>query len=140
MKRIALLLTGLAAAVVLSGCGPDRPETIHVRGTVTFDGAAPPAEGMVYFAPVRAAEGFSRRPGQARFDTGGAFDVTSFGKGDGLVPGTYLVRVECWKTPPSMDNPGAGESYVAGDYEPETIEVSAESGTMDLTLDVPLAK
>ena len=140
MKRISLLLIGLMAALVLAGCGPERPETIHVRGTVTFDGGPPPAEGMVYFAPVEAAAGLPRRAGRAPFDTGGEYNVTSFGEGDGVVPGTYLVRVECWKTPPSMESPGAAESYVAADYEPKTIEISAEGGTQDIDLDVPLAK
>jgi len=140
VKRISLVLIGLATAVVLTGCGPDRPETIRVQGTVTFDGKAAPAEGMVYFAPVEAAEGLPRRPGQGPFDTSGEYDVTSFGEGDGLVPGSYRVRVECWKVPPSMESPGAAESYVAADYEPETIEISADSGSQTIDLDVPLAK
>ena len=66
------------------------------------------------------------------------FTVTSFSEGDGLVPGSYRVRVECWKKVPTMGTPG--ESYIAADYQLTTVEVGAEAGTVDVPLDVPLAK
>jgi hypothetical protein len=93
---------------------------------------------MVYFAPVEVAEGFPRRPGRGRFDRDGEFIITSFSESDGLVPGTYRVRVECWKNVPTMGS--LGESYVAADYQLTTVEVAAGAGTLEVSLDVPLAK
>ena len=138
MKRTPIFSIVISMALVLAGCGPDRPQTVPVRGKVTFSGEAPPAPGMVYFAPVEVAEGFPRRPGRAWFERDGKFTVTSFSEGDGLVPGTYRVRVECWKKVPTMGTPG--ESYIAADHQLTTVEVGAEAGTVDVPVDVPLAK
>ena len=60
---------------------------------------------MLFFAPSEPAEGFPRRPGTADFNEDGEFEASSFKTGDGLLPGKYVVNVECWEVPPSM---GAG--------------------------------
>jgi hypothetical protein len=138
VKRIPTFFIVISMALVLAGCGPDRPDTVRVRGKVTFDGEAPPAPGMVYFAPVEVAQGVPRRPGRGPFDLDGEFTVTSFSEGDGLVPGTYRVRVECWKKAPTMDAPG--ESYVAAAFHPPTVNVAARAGRLHVPLDVSLAK
>jgi hypothetical protein len=128
----------LALVVLLGGCGHEGPVTVPVRGRVTFDGAAPPAEGMVYFAPEQVPAGLPRRPGRGRFGTDGTYRVTSFEDGDGLVPGTYRVRVECWKKAPTMSEPGI--NYVAGECRPATIEIKADGRYGDVAVDTPLAK
>jgi len=107
---------------------------VPVQGKVTFDGGPPPAEGGIFFAPVEVAAGLPRRPGMARFGMDGQFTVTSFSGGDGLVPGTYRVNVECWKVPPTMETPG--ESYVADDYHPADVKVAPDAGSVDVPLDV----
>jgi hypothetical protein len=127
----------IVLVVLMAGCGPDRPPMVTVRGKVTFDGAPPPAIGMVFFAPIEAAEGLPRRPGRAIYEADGSFRIGSFDRGDGLVPGLYRVRVECWKSVPSMESPG--ESYVADDYAPQDVNVPADEGTIDVTIDVPAA-
>ncbi len=116
-------------------CGPSRPTTIPVSGTITFAGGPPPAEGAIYFAPITVADGFERRPGRARFDTSGKFNASSFADGDGLVPGTYRVRLESWKVPPTMGTPG--ESYIPTDFSPPNVEVTASGGRVTYDLDVP---
>lgn len=130
---VLLLLT----MVLATGCGPKRPDMIPVSGKITFGGAAPPGEGAIYFAPLEVAGGGARRPGRAMFDESGNYQVTSFEDADGLVPGTYRVRVECWKSVPTMDKPG--ESYVPADFAPGELNISADSSSVTHNIDVPAA-
>lgn len=131
------LVTCLSALVFLSGCcGPSRPTTIPISGTITFNGSPPPAEGAIYFAPITAAEGFDKRPGRARFDTSGKFSVTSFEDGDGLIPGTYSVQIECWKTAATMEAPFS-ESHVPEGFNAPTLEVPTSGGSQTYNVDVP---
>ena len=70
---VAGLTVILSIAALLAGCGPDRPPTVRVSGTITFDGPPPPAEGMVYFAAEEAAAGLPRRGGRGPFGEDGRF-------------------------------------------------------------------
>lgn len=125
--------------VSLAGCGSDRPKTVPISGVVTFDGQPPPATGGLFFACREPAPGYDRRSGRATFGTDGKFEVTSWDEGDGLVPGTYVVRVECYKEPPMMGVPVA--SYVADSFQPAELVVEEGQGRIDnWNLDVPLAK
>lgn len=134
----ALCLLPLLIISLLVGCGSDRPQTVAVSGKVTFDGGPPPAAGMVYFAPLEPAEGFPRRAGQAAFDASGQYEATSFEPGDGLLPGKYRVRVECWRQAPMMETDGI--SYVGGEASPADLELSVDSRGEEHNIDVPLAK
>jgi len=109
-------LIPLAVLVGSIGCGPSRPETVEVTGTVTVDGKAPPGAGKVYFVPSEAAEGHIIRPATADFDESGSYTVRSWEVGDGLVPGRYKVGIHCWETPPNMDGIPS-KSYIAGRYQ-----------------------
>ena len=132
------LLSSLLVLLLLPACcGPGRPTTIPVTGTVTFGGKAPPAEGAIYFAPLEPAPGYDKRPGRARFGTDGLFAATSFEDGDGLLPGTYRVSIECWKSPPLMG--AAGNSHVPPDFTPPELAVPA-SGRMVYDVNVPAAQ
>jgi hypothetical protein len=114
-----------------------------VNGTITFQGAPPPAIGRISFVPISVTEGLPRRPGSAAFGTDGTFQVTSFTKDDGLVPGTYSARIECWKgNPATSGEPNAFEklNYVPKDFAPPPVVVDAKSGHVDVTIDVPLKK
>ena len=127
-------LSGLALslAIMLSalGCGgPDRPPTVKVSGNVTFDGAAPPTNGTIYFNPIAVASGMPGRPGSGEFDAEGNYQVTSFEDGDGLVPGTYSVKVECWKKSSGYTNESE-ESYVPSGFEPPQLTVEADQDSV----------
>jgi len=126
---------------VLGGCGPDRPEMVQVSGRVTFGGGAWPKPGTLYFTPAEPAGDLPRRPGVADFDTDGYFTVKSFEDGEGLIPGRYLVGVECWEVPPSMGGPPP-VSYLDSKYQnPQTsgLELDIERGqdAERLELDIP---
>ena len=133
-RSIVTFVVTVVVATCSAGCGPERPKTIPVRGTISFDGAPPPAPGAIYFAPIEVAEGYARRPGRARFDTDGLYRATSFEDGDGLVPGKYLVRVECWQTVPGPQGPGV--SYVDPQFSPENLVVEVEQDRIELDVNV----
>ena len=123
-----------------AGCGVDRPETIPVSGRITFDGSAPPAAGILYFTTDVPAEGFPRRPTLAKFDEQGGFRVTTWDRGDGLMPGHYKITVECWETPPELGISG-GKSYVPTKYQdPRStdlrVEIMRDDGSRTLDLNI----
>ena len=117
------------------GCSKsDRPQTVNVVGTITFDGQPPKRPGGIFFAPVEVEAGLPKRGGRALFDVDGKFVATSFDPGDGLIPGTYRISVECWKTPPGMGKPAS--SFVPKGFAPDDLIVSSEESVVTLDLDV----
>lgn len=130
MKSFVLVTGSLMSSLIcLAGCGSSGlPTTVDVTGEVTFDGQSPPGPGIIYFLPHAAAEGFPLRPGSGDFDATGAYATTTFEPGDGLMPGSYKVYIECWETAPNMEgNPV--KSFVPKNFQ------SAE--TSGFELDVP---
>ena len=126
--------------LVLASCGSGLPRTIPVSGQVTFDGKPPPAAGSVLFLCTEPAEGYPVRPASAAFDTTGNFQAQTFEPGDGLMPGKYVISIECWDTPPNMQgNPG--KSFVPRKYQnPQTsgftLEITPKSKAQNIKLDV----
>ncbi|MCA9259425.1 MAG: hypothetical protein KDA61_09510 [Planctomycetales bacterium] len=132
-----LLAVGL---VTLGGCGSNEYGVVPVAGTVTFDGQPPPTAGRVTFTPNESFGGLPRRPGVGRFREDGAFSVTSFKEGDGLIPGRYQVTVSCMAGMPDISQRDASASvtYVAEGFEPEPLVVELGSDPIAFNLDVPL--
>ena len=138
------LLT-LLSLLAVCGCGEGRPATVPVSGKVTFGGGPWPKPGKLYFTGSEAIEGHPQRPGVAEFDTDGQFTVTTWDEGDGLLPGKYRARVECWKVYPNVVPPDPvtpGESYLSGKYTNATasgLEVVVEPGSEPIRVnwDIP---
>jgi hypothetical protein len=127
-------------AAIAAGCGEKRG-LVLVKGRVTFDGGLPPKTGRITFGPIKAADGYPQRPGQANFDADGNFEVTSYKSGDGLTPGSYRINVLCVERDPSPV-PGGLEAvtYVSPDYKGEEVVVAAGGKPMELNIDVPRKK
>jgi hypothetical protein len=122
--------------VLVAGCQPQGPKTVDVSGKITYGGGPWPKAGKLTFPCIDAAEGYPNRPGSAAFDVDGNFIASSYGVGDGLNPGRYKVHVECWETPPSMDETTAGQSYVPDDLQLE-FEVHPTDNALRFEWDVP---
>lgn len=93
----SLLLT---VTLMTIGCGPTRPETAKVEGTVTYQGKL--LEGArISFFPV------SGRPANGMTDSQGKFTLMTFDVGDGAMPGTHKVTIAKQKeiAAPSPQNP-----------------------------------
>lgn len=103
-------------AMAAGGCGRrGLPGTVPVEGTVTFGGGACPAVGYVYFLPVDvqgAAAAMQPRTGWARFEKDGRYRATTLVTYDGLLPGSYTVRVDCHATGAGSNRHEAGASHV----------------------------
>lgn len=81
-RSVWLLLLILLA----SGCGPSRPPTVKVTGTVIYRGS-PVSAADVNFIP---ADG---RPASGRTNEQGRFTLTTFMPGDGVLPGEHVVTI-----------------------------------------------
>jgi hypothetical protein len=134
------VLVVAVVAAFAAGCGEQRG-LVQVKGRVTFDGGSPPKTGRITFGPVKAADGYPQRPGQANFDADGNFEVSSYQSGDGLTPGSYRINVLCVEREPAPV-PGGLEAvtYVAPNYKGQEVVVAAGSKPIELNVEVPLKK
>ena len=124
------------ALICFAGCGKSNSLTKQVRGQLSFEGAAPPAEGQVTFAPIESAPNFPTRPASGDFDKTGAFTLTTFAPGDGVIPGKYRVNINCWREPPTLKTK-LSANYVPADFKFEvTVDQNAEE-PVELRIDVP---
>jgi len=131
-----------ACCLLLAGCGGPKLEKVSVSGRITYGGGDWPKAGKVNFVPVKPAPGYTRHPGTGEFGTDGRFTVGSSAGSAGLVPGEYRVRVECWETQPTMDQPNSGKSYVPREYqqgkaEGMTLVIKPGQTEAEFNLDVP---
>ena len=130
------MLTAACLFGLVAGCGNDLPKTIPVVGKLTYNGQQMPGPGFITFTPIEVAEGSIRRPGRALFDESGVFEATSWNPGDGLAPGRYLLRIDCWQVEPTMQSP-SGKSHIPERYNSLdkggiTVDVSPESRSIDM--------
>jgi hypothetical protein len=139
MVRLPVLLFLVFMVIAETGCRDSGIRTVPVSGKVTFVGGPPPKNGTIIFSPTKVDEGLPNRPGRAQFDKDGLFTVTSFQKGDGLLPGTYHPNVSCWKGNPDSNDPSSFErlNYVPKDFRPEPITVSADADEVNVVINIP---
>jgi hypothetical protein len=131
-------IAALLAIVPLTGCAKEGPERVEVEGRITFGGGSWPKPGVIYFTPLQSAPGMTLHPGLGYFDTHGAYQAQTFEPGDGLVPGKYRVRVECWEVEPSPDpRHGPAKSYVPASTKLPDLEIAPGSSALTQDFDVP---
>ena len=129
----------LAMFLFVVGCGNPNG-TVKVAGAVSVGGERPPGEGTITFTPVEPAAGFPIRPAMAKFDTDGQYVTTSYEPGDGLVPGSYKVAVECYETPPNMEGKPV-KSFIDKKYingETSGFDLVVEPGARPIQFDIAL--
>ncbi|GAB6187345.1 hypothetical protein JCM17478_28470 [Thermopirellula anaerolimosa] len=154
------MLAGAAlAAIVLGGAcnrGSDKPKTYPVTGTVTMNGQPVPG-ATVTFTPKEPAAPGQEGPlaASAVTDNEGKYQIGTFAKGDGALPGEYLVSVTKYEgAGPTGGGSGSEEEYtppVPGQEAPVpknvlpaqyanpntsglSFKVEAKSNTYDITL------
>ncbi len=130
-----------ASMVFFVGCGPSVCKPIPAQGKITFGGGAWPKPGILYFNPVESPECVPKRPATGRFDTDGNLTVTTFEQGDGLLPGSYKIGVECWLVPPEMGSMAPARSAVNSKYQSAAssgleLVVKPDEHLVDIRLDV----
>jgi hypothetical protein len=127
--------------LLLTGCGGQDLPLTKVSGKITFNGGPPPETGTIAFSlvPGTGDKGLPYRPGSSPFGTDGTFVVNSFAKGDGLLPGTYKVRITCLSGPPSTA-PLEVLSYVPLDWTPDELVITGDEGSVSVEYDIPPKK
>ena len=86
MKHYFLLFVVCFLAVSLSGCGPKRPPTAKVSGTVLYKGQ-PLKQGTIIF------EVSGNRPATGKIVDGKIVDVTTFEPNDGVSIGEAKIAI-----------------------------------------------
>lgn len=119
----------LVTAVVLAGCGgSDFPKTYSVSGTVVQNGK--PVDGAL--VTFLSTEGGKSAVGSTNAD--GEFTLSTFGPGDGALPGAYKVTVTKGTAPSPEDlpelEPGViASGDIADDYAPPTEDRSTRNSS-----------
>jgi hypothetical protein len=113
-RTTLILLAATLACLAVAGCGPRRPETVPVTGTVMLDGS--PVE--------RAGVGFHPQftggvPATGTTDAEGRFTLRTFQAGDGAMPGPHRVSVSLQKTTGVVPDPDG----LSGEIAPEGLRV-----------------
>lgn len=115
LRFIGEFFVTLGLAVSVAGCGDGRPERVPVSGRVLIDGEPLPL-GVIQVIPADA------RVAQGKIGSDGRFELTTYEKGDGCVPGTHSVAVisreilnasaQRWLAPKKYTQPSTSELTV----------------------------
>ncbi|TWU21804.1 hypothetical protein [Bythopirellula polymerisocia] len=85
----ALLMGFIAGFTLIHGCSQPPPMT-SVKGKVLYN-SEPLKFGVVMFHPPKG------QVAQAEIQSDGTFDLSTFRKEDGVIPGHYKVSVLCYE-------------------------------------------
>ncbi|TWU00269.1 hypothetical protein Pla108_12170 [Botrimarina colliarenosi] len=73
----------------------------------------------------------------ATFQTDGEFAARTFEDGDGLLPGTYTVRIDCFSGPLGEGKSPRELSLVPSGWAPEKLSITGEERSVTVNFDVP---
>lgn len=86
MKYYLGIILLVVVAMTTIGCGPKRPPTAKVTGTVTYQGKSLPTGTIIF-------EVDGARPATGKIVDGNIVDVTTFDKNDGVSIGVAKIAV-----------------------------------------------
>jgi len=134
MKPLGACLLSFGALVVgAAGCS-EGLETVPVSGKVTIAGRDRPKVCRLFFHPVETKS--VTRPTAAETDEEGMYEVRSFKGVEGLVPGTYSVRVSYYDLKPGKD-PADDRNWIQSDYDAGELVVDPDSDGVEHNINVP---
>jgi hypothetical protein len=131
----ALLMASVTLG--LTGCGgnsdPGAVPAVPAAGTVTYKGQ-PVAKGTIQLVPEKG------RPASGTIE-GGRFTLSTYGEGDGAIPGKHKVAVIATEEVPRKQGEPrtkylVPEKYASPDSAGVEIEVPS-GGNKDLKIDLP---
>jgi hypothetical protein len=117
----------LLVSITLSGCGGSSfPKTYKVSGTVMQAGK--PVDGAL--VTFLSSEGGKSAIGST--NDKGEFKLSTFGPGDGALPGSYKVAISKTSAPPSVASPSLQPGVIASgelgnDYAPPSSNAGGKS-------------
>lgn len=105
------LILGLLFLIGSAGCSRTPTlSTIAVHGKVTYRGA-PVEQGTITFQPLEPAQGHPKRPAVGSLNTDGTYELSSFARNDGAVPGDYRVVIVSLTSGPTLEQANAPEVW-----------------------------
>ena len=145
LRTFRLIVPMLVACVALTGCGGEAPipkvPVQPVAGKVFYKGK-PAANAIIRLFPVNNTDPNALRP-QGLSKEDGTFDLGTYGVGDGIPPGEYVVTI-IWggpkekrsaPNPNDPDDDGGEGDFFRGRYanpRTSTIKVKVEAGTTEI--------
>ena len=130
-SKLAIIAVGFAA---IAGCIDRGPETIPVYGKVSFAGREAPKFCRLFFQSVKSET--VNRPSSATVQPDGAYEVKSFRRSKGLLPGTYKIQVSYYDLKPGAD-PNVETNYVESVHEAGELVVDADADEVEHNIEVP---
>lgn len=132
--RFSALLVVLFASIGLIGCGAKaKLETVRVKGKLLVDGK-PYGSCLINFASNAktedAKEAEAKKSALGKVNADGTFELTTYSKGDGAVPGSYTVTL----LPDMEDMKSVGQPTVV--IKPLTVEVAKSADGKPVELEV----
>jgi hypothetical protein len=128
-----------AVAILCCGCGGGGEfPTAPVSGTVTHDGK-PVRGGSLTFAPVTDSEQEAGKPASATVGDDAAYELSTYGEGDGAVIGKHRVSYSPPAAEAVAEADGGHAQQPASPYEGLTpkqseVEITSGSNTIDIEL------
>lgn len=119
----------LLPLLFLVGC--NTSPVVPVSGTISFDNRELPHTCRLTFVPQDNTEGI--RPGGATMDPDGTYRVSPFKGVEGLLPGTYSVRVNYYDLKKG-GNPSRDADFIEKTFEAG--ELVVEAGASAITHDI----
>lgn len=126
MSLRGLLLSVCTLSLFGCGSGLEELPVAYVTGKVTLNGE-PVTSGRIFFYPVAESEsGGSKtgKPAQGELATDGSYELSTYGRDDGAVPGKHYVTVL------EAAESSKGESTKQIGFLPGTVSVVAEKSNL----------
>ena len=97
------LLGATLLALLLNGCGGKSTPTTKVEGAITYKGQ-PIKQGTIAFHPLNVLDGLPRRIATGAISPDGTYSVSTFVKGDGVIPGEYKITIASREAAKTFDS------------------------------------
>jgi len=130
--RFCRLVFAVALAVVLVGCGGEKPKMVAFTGKVVHKGQ-PVTAGSINFFPD-SANNYQKDNPSSLLQIDGSFTAKTFPFGDGIPPGKYKVSLA-----PQLAGRLKAPTYGSPEMTPWKVEVP-EGGLKDQVLEVKVVQ
>ena len=136
LHRTKLPLVCVPVILAVAGCGGGS-DVVPVTGQVVFHSRDLPQVARLTFVPVEGTSGGGAiRPSGAKMEPDGTYRVKPYQGVEGLLPGTYEVRVSYYDLRPGGDRNREAD-WTEYTHEAGELVVEPGSGAIEHDVEVP---